>query len=78
MSQNELIQIISGLNQDSNYHGILVQMPLPSHIDSQEIINSIDSTKDVDGFHPENVGWLSIGKPRFIPCTPKGLSLIHI
>ena len=76
VSQNELIQVISGLNQDSNYHGILVQMPLPSHIDSQEIINSIDSTKDVDGFHPENVGWLSIGKPRFIPCTPKGIMKI--
>ena len=76
VSQNELIQIINGLNQDSNYHGILVQMPLPGHIDSQEIINSIDSTKDVDGFHPENVGWLSIGKPRFIPCTPKGIMKI--
>ena len=76
VSQNELIQIINGLNQDSNYHGILVQMPLPSHIDSQLIINSIDSTKDVDGFHPENVGWLSIGKPRFIPCTPKGIMKI--
>ena len=76
VSQNKLIQIISDLNQDSNYHGILVQMPLPSHIDSQLIINSIDSTKDVDGFHPENVGWLSIGKPRFIPCTPKGIMKI--
>jgi methylenetetrahydrofolate dehydrogenase (NADP+)/methenyltetrahydrofolate cyclohydrolase len=76
VSQNELIQTINGLNQDSNYHGILVQMPLPSHIDSQLIINSIDSTKDVDGFHPENVGWLSIGKPRFIPCTPKGIMKI--
>lgn len=76
VSQNELIQTINGLNQDSNYHGILVQMPLPSHIDSQLIINSIDSTKDVDGFHPENVGWLSIGQPRFIPCTPKGIMKI--
>ena len=76
VSQTELIQTINGLNQDSNYHGILVQMPLPSHIDSQLIINSIDSTKDVDGFHPENVGWLSIGKPRFIPCTPKGIMKI--
>jgi len=76
VSQNELIQTINGLNQDSNYHGILVQMPLPGHIDSQLIINSIDSTKDVDGFHPENVGWLSIGKPRFIPCTPKGIMKI--
>ena len=76
VSQNELIKIINDLNQDSNYHGILVQMPLPSHIDSQLIINSIDPTKDVDGFHPENVGWLSIGKPRFIPCTPKGIMKI--
>ena len=76
VSQNELIQTINDLNQDSNYHGILVQMPLPGHIDSQLIINSIDSTKDVDGFHPENVGWLSIGKPRFIPCTPKGIMKI--
>ena len=76
VSQNELIQTINGLNQDSNYHGILVQMPLPSHIDTQLIINSINSTKDVDGFHPENVGWLSIGKPRFIPCTPKGIMKI--
>ena len=76
VSQNELIQTINGLNQDSNYHGILVQMPLPSHIDSQLIINSLDPTKDVDGFHPENVGWLSIGKPRFIPCTPKGIMKI--
>ena len=76
VSQNELLKIINKLNQDLSYHGILVQMPLPSHIDAQEIINSIDPMKDVDGFHPENVGWLSIGKPRFIPCTPKGIMKI--
>ena len=76
VSQNELIKLINSLNQDFNYHGILVQMPLPSHIDSQKVINSIDPRKDVDGFHPENVGWLSIGKPRFIPCTPKGIMKI--
>ena len=74
--QTDLIKIINSINQDLNYHGILVQMPLPDHIDSQKIINSIDPIKDVDGFHPENVGWLSIGKPRFIPCTPKGIMKI--
>ena len=51
-------------------------MPLPEHINSQNVINSINPAKDVDGFHPENVGWLSIGKPRFIPCTPKGIMRI--
>lgn len=76
VSQNELIKLINNLNRDLNYHGILVQMPLPNHIDSQKVINSIDPRKDVDGFHPENVGWLSIGKPRFIPCTPKGIMKI--
>ena len=72
----ELISIINNLNNDKSFHGILVQMPLPEHINSQNIINSINPEKDVDGFHPENVGWLSIGKPRFIPCTPKGIMRI--
>ncbi len=73
VSQEKLIKVIDDLNKDTNYHGILVQLPLPRHINSQEIINAISPSKDVDGFHPENVGWLSIGKPRFIPCTPKGI-----
>ena len=73
VSQEKLIKLIDDLNKDTNYHGILVQLPLPRHINSQEIINAINPNKDVDGFHPENVGWLSIGKPRFIPCTPKGI-----
>ena len=60
-------------DRDSKYQGILVQLPLPKHINSLKIINAISPKKDVDGFHPENVGWLSIGKPRFIPCTPKGI-----
>ena len=72
-SQKELIQVIEKINNDSSFHGILVQLPLPNHIDSNSIINSIHPEKDVDGFHPENAGLLSIGTPRFIPCTPKGV-----
>ena len=76
VKEKKVIQIINDLNNDSKYHGILVQLPLPDHIKPQKIINSISPQKDVDGFHPENVGWLSIGKPRFIPCTPKGIMRI--
>ena len=72
-SQNELIQVIEKINNDPSFHGILVQLPLPNHIDSNSIINSILPEKDVDGFHPENAGLLSIGTPRFIQCTPKGV-----
>ena len=73
VEQKKLIKVIDDLNNDINYHGILVQLPLPKHINSQQIIGAISPKKDVDGFHPENVGWLSIGEPRFIPCTPKGI-----
>ena len=73
VDQGELIKVIDDLNKDTKYHGILVQLPLPIHINSQKVINTISPQKDVDGFHPENVGWLSIGKPRYIPCTPKGI-----
>ena len=76
VKEKKVIQIINDLNNNSKYHGILVQFPLPDHIKPQKIINSISPQKDVDGFHPENVGWLSIGKPRFIPCTPKGIMRI--
>ena len=76
VKEKKVIQIINDLNNNSKYHGILVQLPLPDHIKPQIIINSILPQKDVDGFHPENVGWLSIGKPRFIPCTPKGIMRI--
>ena len=72
-SQEELIQVIEKINNDASFHGILVQLPLPNHIDSNSVINSICPEKDVDGFHPENAGLLSIGTPRFIPCTPKGV-----
>ena len=73
VDQEKLIKVIDDLNKDTKYHGILVQLPLPRHINSQKVINAISPQKDVDGFHPENVGWLSIGKPRYIPCTPKGI-----
>ena len=76
VTEQKLLSIIEDLNANSKFHGILVQMPLPEHINSQNVINSINPLKDVDGFHPENVGWLSIGKPRFIPCTPKGIMRI--
>ena len=76
VKEKKVIKIINDLNNDSKYHGILVQFPLPEHITTQNIINSIKPEKDVDGFHPENVGWLSLGEPRFIPCTPKGIMRI--
>ena len=72
-SEKGLLELIDDLNENNLFHGILVQLPLPSHIDSDKVINRILPSKDVDGFHPENAGLLSIGKPRFIPCTPKGI-----
>ena len=74
--EEELLDLISNLNENGRFHGILVQLPLPKHINSQRVLETIDPKKDVDGFHPENTGRLSIGKPRFIPCTPKGIMRI--
>ena len=75
-SQKELLSTIRTLNHDPVFHGILVQLPLPKHIDTDVVINAIIPEKDVDGFHPENLGRLTAGKPRFIPCTPKGIMRI--
>jgi methylenetetrahydrofolate dehydrogenase (NADP+)/methenyltetrahydrofolate cyclohydrolase len=75
-SEDELLKLIHALNKNDQFHGILVQLPLPSQIDSQHVLETIDPKKDVDGFHPENVGLLSIGRPRFVPCTPKGIMRI--
>jgi methylenetetrahydrofolate dehydrogenase (NADP+)/methenyltetrahydrofolate cyclohydrolase len=75
-SQKELLSTIRTLNNDPVFHGILVQLPLPKHIDTSVVINAIAPDKDVDGFHPENLGLLTAGKPRFIPCTPKGIMRI--
>ncbi|MFZ3063596.1 MAG: bifunctional methylenetetrahydrofolate dehydrogenase/methenyltetrahydrofolate cyclohydrolase FolD [Actinomycetota bacterium] len=73
VSQGELLCLIAQLNRDNKIHGILVQLPLPGHIDEDRIIDAIDPKKDVDGFHPINVGNLFIGKPTFLPCTPHGI-----
>lgn len=72
-TQEELLSLVEKLNKDSNIHGILVQLPLPKHIDSDTILKAIAPSKDVDGFHPYNIGMLLIGKPIFIPCTPYGI-----
>jgi len=73
ISEKELIERINYYNNDDNFHGILVQLPLPKHINEQKIIESIIPEKDVDGFHPVNVGNLVIGKDTFYPCTPYGI-----
>lgn len=72
-SAESLYEIIDDLNTDEDVHGILVQLPLPDHVDDQVVINRLNPEKDVDGFHPENVGKLVIGEPRYKPCTPHGV-----
>lgn len=75
-TEEELLQIIEKLNNDDSVHGILVQLPLPKHINEEKIILAISPKKDVDGFHPENVGNLVIGKKAFLPCTPHGIIVL--
>lgn len=75
-TEQELISLIQELNADKSVHGILVQLPLPQHIDEEKIILAIDPAKDVDGFHPVNVGNLVIGKKSFLPCTPHGIIVL--
>lgn len=72
-SQPDLLALIAELNMDSSVDGILVQLPLPDHIDEQTVIDAVDPSKDVDGFHPENLGQLMRGTPRYIPATPYGI-----
>lgn len=72
-SQEELLQVIDALNNDDAFHGILVQLPLPKHMDEQKVIEAIKPQKDVDCFHPHNVGLLTIGQPYLWPCTPAGI-----
>ena len=72
-SEASLLELIDTLNHDDNVHGILVQLPLPKHMDEQKVILAIDPQKDVDGFHPQSVGALSIGLPGFVSCTPAGV-----
>ena len=72
-SQRELLTLVQSLNADPGVHGILVQLPLPKTIDTTLILDAVHPAKDVDGFHPENVGLLQQGRPRFLPCTPAGV-----
>lgn len=72
-SEKELLELIDTLNHDQAVNGILVQLPLPKHLDENKVILAIDPKKDVDGFHPQNVGALCVGLPGFISCTPAGV-----
>ena len=77
-TQDELNALIDKLNEDSAVHGILVQLPLPKHLDEEQVILRIKPEKDVDAFHPYNVGRITIGNPKFLPCTPAGImELLH-
>ena len=69
----QLMDLVDRLNTDAGVHGILVQLPLPEHLDRMPVLDAIVAVKDVDGFHPENVGLLLQGRPRFVPCTPRGI-----
>ncbi|RCS41121.1 bifunctional methylenetetrahydrofolate dehydrogenase/methenyltetrahydrofolate cyclohydrolase FolD [Bremerella cremea] len=73
VSQAELLNLVQGLNKNDKVSGILVQLPLPKHLDASEVLDAIDPQKDVDCFHPSNVGLLSQGRPNFLPCTPHGV-----
>ncbi len=73
ISEADLLQKVDHYNKDTKIHGILVQLPLPKHIDENKVLYAIDPDKDVDGFHPVNVGRLMIGEPKFLPCTPYGI-----
>lgn len=73
IAQQALLSEIERLNRDAGVDGILVQLPLPKQIDERKVLNAIDPTKDVDGFHPVNIGRLLIGEPSSVPCTPKGI-----
>ncbi len=77
-SQEELLTLIDKLNKDPKIHGILVQLPLPKHLNEAEVLYTIDPKKDVDGFHPVNVGKLMIGEPDYLPCTPHGIQQLLI
>ncbi len=72
-TEKELLALVNKLNKDDSVHGILVQLPLPPHMDEDKVIQAISPKKDVDGFHPQSVGALSIGQPGFVSCTPAGI-----
>lgn len=76
--EEELLALIDKLNKDPRIHGILVQLPLPKHINATKVLYAVDPKKDVDGFHPVNVGKLMIGEPDYLPCTPHGIQQLLI
>ena len=78
ISEDQLLKLIDAYNHDPKIHGILVQLPLPKHIDENKVLYAIDPKKDVDGFHPVNVGKLMIGEPDYLPCTPAGIQQLLI
>lgn len=78
ISEDDLLALVDKYNKDPDIHGILVQLPLPKHIDETKILYAIDPDKDVDGFHPVNVGRLMIGEAKFLPCTPAGIQELLI
>lgn len=73
VSQDDMLHLLTKLNQDESVHGVLVQLPLPATVDSEVVLRSVWPSKDVDAFHPENVGRIVQGTPRFLPCTPQGI-----
>jgi methylenetetrahydrofolate dehydrogenase (NADP+)/methenyltetrahydrofolate cyclohydrolase len=73
ITSEDLLEVVTELNERSDIHGILIQSPLPEHIDELEMVLSVDPLKDVDGFHPVNMGYLLLGQPIFLPCTPYGI-----
>lgn len=77
-TEDELLELVAKLNRNDQVHGILVQLPLPKQINTNRVLDAVSPWKDVDAFHPENVGRLSQGRPRFLPCTPHGVQqLLH-
>lgn len=77
-TQEDLLKLIAKLNKDDAVHGILVQSPFPSHIEPFRVVQAVSPAKDVDVFHPENVGRLVLGRPRFLPCTPHGVQQLLV
>ncbi|MDD5287633.1 MAG: tetrahydrofolate dehydrogenase/cyclohydrolase catalytic domain-containing protein [Dehalococcoidales bacterium] len=77
-SQRDLLALVDRLNKEPKLHGVLVQIPLPKHIDEKEVLYAINPKKDVDGFHPVNIGKLMIGEPDYLPCTPAGIQQLLI
>ena len=78
ISEEEILRLIDEFNNNPKVHGILVQLPLPDQVNEEAILNAIDPDKDVDGFHPVNVGKMVIGEPGFLPCTPHGIQMLLI